>query len=1224
MTSITTDPSHGRFSRHGFTFGLKSQSESRERARNSQRDRDEDWYIPYTGPYEPPPEPRSSRTRDRDSWGDPIYAGEAGGGGAPRVHYDDGSGDRGYSSRASEESRIRGRERARSVSSSSTVPGRPSDVSQRRNMTSCPRQPALSYITPEVGGVGESPVPYLRQSKDRPASPRASLASIFTFGVRPPTSPARADRAAKLPARKLPYRPNTSSAGDNRLSTVEHRRTMSGGTTSQSIGSRHASGDPMQSLYSQTTDEDYYNSYYSTLVNNPTKILGTDSINPYRNDPLSQSSPASQHPYVFVSQSADESQPSSANPQSAPPSSGSYDIQPIIPKLAFSETPSNHPNTTSTPPNSSSNGTLRKLIKGSVSTPNLQQAANANVRLGTIRRIPKGIERWLSAETWCDALLFPRPRLRLQNEAGLGRRTLSPPGSAVVPTGSGTTQATQSVPSRVLAHSRSLVNLGDPQRGPKPGSSLNAPQTRLHTFTERAEEAAANKPLRPPRPRSWSSDDLDLPTPVPSLARVLAEGERLDSERKEWQSRAAHSLGNKQARSVSRSRSKSLTANGRKANTQGKGNMNYLAARAVHGNQDIIPLVPSISIKQGKLPSQQGSMSRSSQSQTNTSSPGRSRTHSSRSHSRDHSRNDSWSKSALKAVQSVPCCDTEATKTPIIENVVPRQKEASRMLRNDVLAHRVADPSFVVDPSTTLPVPAIVPSPTPSNVSGLTDPRVGIAISTPLPAEPLDRDNLRLPSHPYAQGGFYSAPVHPSNEQSAGYAGRHPVTSATQPAEFSDFPAARHKLPPQAPLPHPYAQASPSVDSYDDNLVKYVLADSSVSPASKTWGTSRSGAAREPLLREMKYSRYIDEDGNLTGVADTAGVGEILAYAVEQQMEGESSAKGGLRSAAGMQNVRKEADDSTGRLGPRSRIPVQYDVTRQVPPQNLQKSPDTPHTFASSSLEHRFTPKIPQFVKAEMEKNLNVPGAGSTEFSQNLPVPEAGSGESSQRNSPRPLGSPNDLVGFQDLFYKPGVGSLRQRIVQKSSSRLSSPDSQSSLRQLSNIPFDLKSPNPRRTSGLTTLARKLSEEYEQLSHKERTSSQHSLSSDSVVMGSPRSPLIQKPTEGSLEFVFEEPRSAELSPDGQPINEQRLGFQSFRHQDNIPEDIVSVSSTGTGKEVEASEDETERIHVGNVEALTPAEVASDHRLSYTGQMDKVDISPPLSQNNPSQSVTFERF
>jgi serine/arginine repetitive matrix protein 2 len=537
--------------------------------------------------------------------------------------------------------------------------------------------------------------------------------------------------------------------------------------------------------------------------------------------------------------------------------------------------------------------------------------------------------------------------------------------------------------------------------------------------------------------------------------------------------------------------------------------------------------------QQRKSPSQQGSMPRSSQSQsqsqTQTSSTGRSQTHSSKSGSRDHSRTDSWSKSALKVVQSAPCCDVDATRTPVVENTVPWQKEACKApLNNDVIASNVADSTCVVGPST-LPLPVIVPSPTPSSTSRITDPRVGIAISTPLTDESLNRDNLRLLSHPYAQGGLYSSP---SREQPAEYAGRHPITTATQTAQLSDCPAARQKYSPHALPSHPYAQASSSLDSYDDDLVNYVLAEKN---AWKMWSPS------------------IGENYNVTGITDTAGVGEILVYAAEQQKDGVSGAKDSdLGSAARMQSARKV--DSAGKLGSHSKLPVQYDVTRQVPPLHLQKAPDTPHTFASSSLEHRITPRIPQFVKDEMAKNL--------------PVPVGGSAESSQSNSPRPLGSPNDLVGFHDLFYKPGGGSLKHRVMQQSSSELSTNSSQYSQIQLSHIPFDLKSPNQGRASGLSTLAHKLSREYEQLSSRERASSQ---SGDSVAMASPRPSPIRKPTEGSLEFVFEETRP--MSTGEQPNAGQGLGLSSFRHQDNIPEDVASVFTTGTDKEVEASEDET---------------------------------------------------
>lgn len=542
MNNTASLPSHSRFPRSGFNLGLKSQPELRSRAPGSKRDRDdEDWYIPYTGPYEPPPEPRSSRNKDRDSWGDPIYGGEAFEDSAYHVHYGDGlSDDRGHGFRSSEESGVRGRERGRSFSSNYTASttmdhGRPSYSSQRRyNTTSHHRQPVPSYVNSDVGGVGESPVPHLRQPKDRPLSHRASLASIFTFGVKSPSSPVPADRGAKSPPRKRSVRANTTSAGDssgNRLSTNDHRRAASGDSHNHTIRARRGFNGGVQSINSQTTtDEDYYNSYYSTLINTPAKYQKSHSANPSSssNSPPTQSiSSTSQHPYALaLSQTENQTPATPTKPKSAPPTSNTY-ITPIIPKLTFSDSPPARANgTTSALPKPSASVTPRKQIKESVSTPNLQVANNT---LGASRGVSRGIDRWLSAETWCDALLFPRPRLKIKNEAGWGRRIVSPPGSPVLTSDPGTNQTTESVPSRVLAHSRSLVNLREANEGDlreeryptgdPPALPPTVSQTQSQTPVEGAGQTAPSAPLRPPRPKSWSSDDLDLPSPVPSLAK---------------------------------------------------------------------------------------------------------------------------------------------------------------------------------------------------------------------------------------------------------------------------------------------------------------------------------------------------------------------------------------------------------------------------------------------------------------------------------------------------------------------------------------------------------------------------------------------------------------------------------------------------------------------------------------------------------------------------------
>lgn len=566
-----------------------------------------------------------------------------------------------------------------------------------------------------------------------------------------------------------------------------------------------------------------------------------------------------------------------------------------------------------------------------------------------------------------------------------------------------------------------------------------------------------------------------------------------------------------------------------------------------------------------------------SQTQTNTSSLIRSLTHSSKSHSRDHSRNDSWSKSAFKAVKATaaPCCNGDATVTPTDEKDEQQHNELENALqRADTRIIHLADPALAPVEPLSLLSPGNGPSPTPSGVSSrTTDPRVGIAISTPLTDESYNRENVRLASHPYAQGGLYSYNERPSHEKRAEYVGPHPVQTIRT-MDVPDGPAARHKLPPHVTLSHPYAQAQPANrDSYDDRLVQHVRPDSDVPPHAKMWAPLAPGVVREVLPAELKYSPFIDADGKMendmemvmamSGIVDTVGVGEALAYAAEyQEQSGRDSGIGTSESVHGpgpREGVVKvemvEDGDLTARLGSPSRAPVQYDVTRPIfrlQHQRVQRSPETGHTFASSPLEHHLTPRIPGYVRDTNEVGV-------------MTSPMASSESSSRRTSPRPLGSPNDLVGFQDLFYKPGTSALRELRSHESLSERSSNGSQT---RLSSIPFDLKSPHRRPASGLTTLARKLSEEYEQLSVHDQTNSQYSQSS-----ASPRPPYARRPTEGSLEFVFEEMTHPDsLSKDAYASEPGHIGVVlPFGSEENIPEDVASASSMENEK---VGEDDSE--------------------------------------------------
>ncbi|KAL1738400.1 hypothetical protein HDZ31DRAFT_70042, partial [Schizophyllum fasciatum] len=64
----------------------------------------------------------------------------------------------------------------------------------------------------------------------------------------------------------------------------------------------------------------------------------------------------------------------------------------------------------------------RHGLKASISVPNLRIAPPPSSSSPQPEKArwepPKGRDRWLSAETWCDALLLPRPRLRLRSLTG--------------------------------------------------------------------------------------------------------------------------------------------------------------------------------------------------------------------------------------------------------------------------------------------------------------------------------------------------------------------------------------------------------------------------------------------------------------------------------------------------------------------------------------------------------------------------------------------------------------------------------------------------------------------------------------------------------------------------------------------------------------------------------------------------------------------------------------
>ncbi|KAF8626493.1 hypothetical protein AX17_006548 [Amanita inopinata Kibby_2008] len=427
--------------------------------------------------------------------------------------------------------------------------------------------------------------------------------------------------------------------------------------------------------------------------------------------------------------------------------------------------------------------------------------------------------------------------------------------------------------SRMAAHSRSLVDLvsgvtssighgggGGGGGGGGDESSKVASEIKGGRQLNVAESGAQRGPKEEAaparssdRPRSFAHDDLSLLSPVLTLERVLEEGHRLETDRRKWQAQASMSFGNKRARSVSRARSKSLTHAGRKmgggggggkksGSHQGQTSLDYLAARACLGNQDVIPLVDED--EEGWFARHAhnkrigpGSMSGSGSGKHErnvsagsgmawTTATG----HSSHGVSQGsgapidgggggHERNGSWSRSAIKLAKStVSICglvsdahghDDKHKKERLSPSGPPDLEEALK--RDGTKVIKFADPA---DPSASLHDGDVldlqrghVASPTPSGVSeGMP---VGIAISTPSP-----------PPLPPAPAPAAQPPVTQHSSVASGYEYQwvgHPYAMGADHDTRDAPPDARGPLwtwqdrGPVRLLDHPYAQGGLSV-----------------------------------------------------------------------------------------------------------------------------------------------------------------------------------------------------------------------------------------------------------------------------------------------------------------------------------------------------------------------------------------------------------------------------
>ncbi|KAI0628711.1 hypothetical protein C8Q77DRAFT_1162101 [Trametes polyzona] len=808
----------------------------------------------------------------------------------------------------------------------------------------------------------------------------------------------------------------------------------------------------------------------------------------------------------------------------------------------------------------------------------------------------------------------------------------------------------------------------------------------------------ANTHLRPPRPKSFALDDLALPSPVPSLSKVLEDGRQLEQERKAWQQAAAKSLGHKRARSVSRARAKSLGSR-TPTHARAPSALDVLAEATLLGSQRRRPTVHV----RVRPPRSDGHATTSgfgttmtgtgtgiatwtsnSHGQTRSRGHGHSNSMGSIAHSRSdesfmwtpgHGRNHSLGRSALRMVRTTATTaaglcgiagghdiddDHVKGKGPMNEKAAAME-EALRRDGTKIIHLRDQMPRredrggsgvVVITPpqdhgarSGALhhgPGPSGVHgvSPTPSALSASAE-GVGIAISSPVPPEdPSDREPIRI-NHPYAQGATY-----PYYERTAGkvpvlpaiQAARSDNTGAPSPASTAgEDSVTKHRQPivvhpysPYAQVAHPFAAITGSspVPANDSTPKARPRARTGKHLEVRPPATSRMfaelspGQIREILPEEIQYSPFIPTppvqlpDGAQSSNPSGHPYGPSMkrtsewgfADALSHTMQRPLSTDSGLGTSESHEVPRPDNikvshvlddDDDVIVISPQQE-PEEEDPHMLSPgsrsvsggPEGMQRRPgmlreatqaSSNHTLASSPMEN-INP--PAFRKE--------PSVGERSFNSSGSSPGVVSQSSSPPLSPRPITSTNDdLERFRDLFYRP-----------PESRTPSSEDSRPpvSRRPSGSIPIELNARSTRTLSGLTSLARQLNENMEEMEAYETMMEGYDRERSSPMWGARHGGLGgQRPED----LGPEPPQVLSQSPPGLIYEREGTGtplrlpidanLALSQPSDNVPEDVES-SRASSMLELPL-DDDPEHMRIGEVEAVsTPPIFATPKRFS----------------------------
>lgn len=503
------------FSRIRFGFGPKQSSDPPE------RENDDDWYTPYNGPYELPPSPP---LKTRDSWEGLILGNPASAKSSEMGHEWPGrrmaSGKTTMSAFPSSGaySSHPYRMTAATDAAGPTPPPPPtagrgptSQVLRSGRPTIATSSTAFANID-STGGVGESPTPVQRFSPlhtSPPASSRIGLTNFLTFG-----GSSRKSLSDSLPSSRQSSRKRRPRDRSQTLDPLQSNRATTTATTSSDAHHPPRSHSPL-SLSREMERGPRQRMHTLMATSTAAAKVPSPSYESYAaSSHYSRESPLSSHPYAHAVSASRTKPPRRViavpPPASLPLDKGKgVDRSHQYPQRSAPETLAN----TRQVPAHLRPASRTSLFK-TISAPNLR---NFSRDFSMSKHLPsRGKSRWLSPETWCDALLFPRPRFLEYIDDDPPPFNDRQPSPIRPPEMTRTTKKPPRPLQISLRGSQSALNL----LAPNSGSSHGPPRAEPMLMMRRGSTDVDGR-TSPGRPLSFAQDDIALPSPVLSLTRLV-------------------------------------------------------------------------------------------------------------------------------------------------------------------------------------------------------------------------------------------------------------------------------------------------------------------------------------------------------------------------------------------------------------------------------------------------------------------------------------------------------------------------------------------------------------------------------------------------------------------------------------------------------------------------------------------------------------------------------